>query len=311
MSKGPMSDNERAARSLGVKRDLKLKFAAMGVWWLVGIMFSYLVLSFVTQWSFLINMAVSLLTGFLLMLVFYYLVLPRLNREGAFYREILTRFNREGFTPELAAQLDQRLRTQDFSSNLYRNYYNNYLELLAVYNLNLHNYGETMRLLDSFDMNQMQQAMSYDSGRIHMTNYHYIRLITAAEIGDISRLEYYYGAASPCFAQCRGVNKLVDAMIDSSRAMREVAFARAALSRGDREEAFRNLDEADRVLAPYSSEPATKQDYCNISARTAALRGDRDTAERLFDEAYSLAKNNFQRETVLRDKARVLGTSEA
>lgn len=281
-------DYKKTAEELGVKKDYKLKFAAMGVWWLIGILFSMvLLMPFTPYWNYLKRLAVAVPSGLVIMLALYYLILPNLNKERSYLVMIMNRYNNEGMSHSLAAEIDAHLRVTEFTDTN-KNYFNLYLRMLTLYNLNMMNYPECMRLLDLMDMQQLQEMYSFSSGKQEMVSHHHLRLLTVSLIGDLQMLEYFYGDASPIFNECRGINKLTDGMIDEALAMREIAHGR--------------LDNAERIMQPYANEPAIRQDYCTIVGRCAALRGDREAAGRLFDEAYSLAKNDLQREGVLRER---------
>lgn len=288
MNNNDNMDYKKTAKELGMKKDYKLKFTAMGVWWFIGILFCLVFLSlFARHWSFLVRLAVAVPAGLVLMLGLYYFIFPIMNRERNYLETISQKYNSEGMSHSLAAEIDGHLRVTSFNE-YNRNYYNLYLRMLTLYNLNMMNYLECMRLLDLVDMQQLQEMYSFTSGKQEMVSHHHLRLLTASLMGDLQMLEYFYGNASPLFHECRGINKLVDGMIDEALAMREIAHGR--------------LDNAERIMQPYVNEPVVRQDYCTIVGRCAALRGDKEAAGKLFDEAYSLAKSDFQREAVQRER---------
>ena len=298
---------EKDAKALGVKRDFKLKFAAMGMWWLCCTFIGMIVLGMFSSQSYLMRLMITVPVGFVMMLVIYYLVLPNVNNEHKFYSRIVQRFNNEGMSRALAAEIDEHLRISDLSAPSKRGYYNGYLNFLVMYNLNTFEYDEALRLLDITDRSHLNEMYGFTSGRGQMVNYYYLRMLTLAQKGDIRLMEYNFGDASKVFSECRGINMLYDAMIDSALAMRAIAFAKDMLRNGDSEGAAAKLAEAEQMIQYAGSRRELRQDYCSIMGRCAALKGDRQAAAEFFDEAHSLARNDFQRECELRVKQMFLG----
>lgn len=298
---------QRAAKDLGVKGDLKLKAAAMGVWWLTGVIFAMLVLKIFFKHSYPVDLLIAVPVGLVFMLLFYYVVLPRfIDKERDFFKATIRRFNREGNSRELAALLDEHLRTM-IPTQTNAGYYNTYLNILTTYNLNMMNFTECMRLLDLKNMEHLHSFYNYPSGKQSMVMHHYLRIMTISQMGEPHKLEYYYGDASRVFYECRGMNRLVDAMIAESDAMRELAHASEAKYSGDTARAEQSLDNAELIMQPWANVESLRQDYCTLIARSALMRGNREAARKLFDEAYSLAKNDFQRESVKREKQFFMG----
>ena len=302
---------QKTEKKLGVKADLKLKFAAMGAWWLAGILFTMLCLRFFSELSYLKQLMIALPVGLVLMLLFYYIILPKVvDGERKFFIDTMKRFNNEGLSLELVEIIDSHLRMTNFSETE-MGYYNAYLNLLIIYNLNMFNFPECMRLLDLKNMTQLNSFYNYTSGKQAMVTHHYMRMLTVSQMGDPQMMEYYYGDANRVFYECAGVNKLVDAMIAQARAMREIAHASAAKYMGDEVTAEQHLDTAEQIMQPHANVDDLRQDYCTIIARSAILRGNFEAADKLFDEAYSLARNDFQRESVLREKEYLLNGPNA
>ena len=289
-----MNDNDdktgykKTAEGLGVKKDYKMTFTAMAIVWLWAAFLSMIAISSVfSSINFWVRIALSAAAGVIITPVMFYLVLPRMDKERSYFKKITFRFNSEGMSHELAAEIDAHLRVTGFT-DYNKSYFNMYLQLLIVYNLNMMNFPECMRLLDLTDKQVLQELYRYPTGKQEMVTHHYLRILTVSQMGDLHALEYFYGDASRIFHECRGLNRLADGMIDESRAMREIAHGR--------------LNDAESIMQPYANEPAIRQDYCSIVGRCAALLGDRERAGKLFDEAYSLAKNDFQRESVQRER---------
>ena len=290
----------KEARELGVKRDYKLKFAAMGAWWLVGTFIVFRVLFFAPL-SFIMKLLISVPAGFAVMLLCYYVILPNISSERRFATEINSQFKSEGMSHHLAAKLDSHLMTKQFSS-VEAGFYNGYLMMLAMYDLNMFNLAECLRKLDCMDMKHMQQFYRYPSGKQNMVTYYYLRMLAVSQMDDPQLIEYSYGDASKVFSECRSMNKLVEGMAVEAEALREVGHANIAKNMGNIDEVMARTDKAMQILLPLREVEAIKQDYCTIVGRCRALRGETAEANRLFDEASRIAKTDFQRECIRRER---------
>ncbi len=288
---GYIAEGEKLGSKNGV---LKMKLAAMGLWWIICTLFSAFIMASVSpDMSFGKKAVVCLIEGFVIMLIMYYLVFPMLlGKEKKFSKYILEKINTEGVNHQVAAEIDAHLRTfQKTPTNA--SYYNSWLIALVGYNVNVMNYGEAMRLLDLMDMYEMQRMYKYPTGKTQMVNYYTYRIMAAAGI-DIGLMERFYGDASRVFTECRGISVMVDCCIDEANADREIAYGRI----DNAEQLIRGIMAVDSYAA--------RLDGNEMLGECAAKRGDMEAANRYFDTALTFTRSDFQRECIERKRSKCM-----
>ena len=292
----------------GIRSSLKIKLLAMGVWWILGMMIIGGVLSY-TYISELAKVLITVIGGFVFMLAAYYIILDKLMGDRKFFKEINAQYHREGMSHELAAKIDAHLMKKHFPETE-KGYYNGYLFLMAIYSLTKDEFRECLRALDSMDSKNMWDFYKHESGKVSMVNYCAVRLIAVSQLHDPKMIEDTYAEVSKVFSECRGMNDLVDCQIDEACAVRELGYAEIAREAGDMDTVMTRTQKALDIMDKWKDIESLKQDSLTLKGRSSILRGDAAEASRLYGEAIKLAKNDFYRECL--DKEReLLGIPES
>lgn len=278
-------ENEKSITGVLEKKDWKLKFQAMFLWWKICFLFIFLIafiLSIIfpnetnSFYRYLKIAVIAFVGAFPADALVYFIILPLLTRKRKMLVKLTEKINQEGINSENLIELENVMNFCK-ENKLYSGYASDFGIILAAYYIVI---GENQKAEDNlnlFDISLYNDVQNTMSGKIMLTNYYSLRIQLENQKNGREAANAAYALAEPYFSNFYGKNELLNFLIDSGTSEYDFANGR--------------YDEAIQRILPYVEFKEVRCDvYANL-ARYSMAAGNKEHAIKYLHLAEKYKKN--------------------
>lgn len=277
-------ENEKSITGVLEKRDWKLKFQALFLWWKLCFLFiftiAFLISIIFEELDIFLRLLKCAIIAFVLALpadaLVYFVILPFLCRERKKFVKLNEKINQEGINSENLIELES---VMDFckENKFYSGYASDFGIILAAYYIVIGEYQKAENNLNFFDISLYNDVQNTISGKIMLSNYYSLRIQLENQKNGRDAANAAYALAEPYFSKFYGENELINCLIDSGTAEYDYANGR--------------YNDAIQRILPYVEFKEVKCETYASLARYSAAAGNREQAMEYLQLAEKYKQN--------------------